>query len=66
MGARFEQRVLWQGEALDRLLDADHAAIVERVIRWLRAEGWEAVPEVTFAIRGERGAHATEQPPAGP
>ena len=56
LGARFEQRVLWQGEALDRLLDADHAAIVERVIRWLRAEGWEAVPEVTFAIRGERGS----------
>jgi transcriptional regulator with XRE-family HTH domain len=56
LGARFEQRVLWQGEALDRLLDADHATIVERVIRWLRSEGWEAVPEVTFAIRGERGS----------
>jgi transcriptional regulator with XRE-family HTH domain len=56
LGARFEQRVLWQGEALDRLLDADHATIVERVIRWLRAEGWDAVPEVTFAIRGERGS----------
>ena len=56
LGARFEQHVLWQGEALDRLLDAGHATIVERVIRWLRAEGWEAVPEVTFAIRGERGS----------
>jgi len=56
LGARFEQRVMWQGEALDRLLDADHASLVERVIRWLRSEGWEAVPEVTFAINGERGA----------
>ena len=56
LGARFEQRVLWQGEALDRLLDADHARIVERVIRWLRSEGWETVPEATFAINGERGS----------
>ena len=56
LGARFEQRVLWQGEALDRLLDADHASIVERVIRWLRSEGWEVVPEATFAINGERGS----------
>ena len=56
LGARFEHRVLWQGEALDRLLDADHAGIVERVIRWLRSENWEAVPEATFAINGERGS----------
>lgn len=56
MGARFEQRVLWQGEALDRLLDRDHASIVERVIIWLRGEGWEVVPEATFAINGERGS----------
>ncbi|MHB8892923.1 MAG: helix-turn-helix domain-containing protein [Candidatus Limnocylindrales bacterium] len=56
LGARFDQRLTWQGEALDRLLDADHAAIVERVIRWLRSEGWEAVPEATFAINGERGS----------
>jgi hypothetical protein len=56
LGARFEQRVLWQGEALDRLLDADHAAIVERVIRWLRSEGWDVFTEVTFAVYGERGS----------
>ena len=56
LGARFEQRILWQGEALDRLLDADHAALVERVVSWLRGEGWEVVPEATFAIHGERGS----------
>jgi transcriptional regulator with XRE-family HTH domain len=56
LGARFEQRLLWQGEALDRLLDADHARLVEIVISWLRAEGWEVAPEVTFAIGGERGS----------
>jgi transcriptional regulator with XRE-family HTH domain len=56
LGARFEQRLLWQGEALDRLLDQDHARIVEAVVRWLREAGWDVVPEVTFAIRGERGS----------
>jgi len=56
LGARLIVTVLWQGEALDRLLDASHARLVEWTIRWLRANGWEAVPEVTFQIRGERGS----------
>jgi transcriptional regulator with XRE-family HTH domain len=56
LGARFEQRLLWQGEALDRLLDERHARLVERVIRWLRAEGWVVVPEATFATVSERGS----------
>jgi transcriptional regulator with XRE-family HTH domain len=56
LGARVDTRVLWQGEALDRLLDADHAALVERVVRWLRGEGWEVRPELTFAMAGERGS----------
>jgi transcriptional regulator with XRE-family HTH domain len=56
LGARFEQRLLWQGEALDRLLDEGHARLVERVIRWLHAEGWEVVPEATFAVGSERGS----------
>jgi hypothetical protein len=56
LDARFEQRVLWRGEQLDRLLDRNHAAIVETVVRWLTAEGWQVVPEATFAIAGERGS----------
>lgn len=56
LGARIYFRVLWQGEALDRLLDADHAAIVERVAKYLQARGWEVVPEATFSIYGERGS----------
>jgi transcriptional regulator with XRE-family HTH domain len=56
LGARFDQRLLWQGEALDRLLDHDHARLVEHVVRWLRGTGWDVVPEVTFAVRGERGS----------
>jgi transcriptional regulator with XRE-family HTH domain len=56
LGARYDQRILWQGEGLDRLLDKDHAAIVEQVIRWLRAEGWDVVPEATFVLAGQRGS----------
>ncbi len=56
LGARLEVRVLWQGEQLDRLLDADHAALVEQVLGWLQGAGWEARPEVTFNVRGERGS----------
>ena len=56
LDARLFLRVDWHGEAADRLLDADHAAIVEQVLEILRAFGWEALPEATFAIGGERGS----------
>ena len=56
LGARLVVRVDWNGEAADRLLDVDHAALVERVIAHLERHGWEAVPEATFAIFGERGS----------
>jgi len=56
LDARLVLRVDWHGEAADRLLDADHAAIVEQVLEILRASGWEALPEATFAIGGERGS----------
>jgi transcriptional regulator with XRE-family HTH domain len=46
----------WRGPELDRLLDADHAALVELVVRILRAEGWEVMPEWTFNHYGERGS----------
>jgi transcriptional regulator with XRE-family HTH domain len=56
LGARIDMRVLWQGENLDRLLDHDHARLVERALRWLGDSGWQAVPEVTFQIGSERGS----------
>lgn len=56
LGARLFIKVDWNGEAVDRLLDADHAAIVEMVIGVLRRAGWELVPEASFAIDGERGS----------
>jgi transcriptional regulator with XRE-family HTH domain len=56
LGARSDLRLSWNGEALDRLLDADHAQLVEFVAVLLRAAGWEVAAEVTFWIRGERGS----------
>jgi transcriptional regulator with XRE-family HTH domain len=67
LGARVVVRLDFNGEALDRLLDADHAGIVERVIVALRAAGWTCATEVSFAIDGERGSVdvLARHPPSG-
>jgi len=56
VGARTDLRLSWNGEALDRLLDAGHAALAEAVASILQRLGWEVVLEATFWIRGERGS----------
>ncbi len=56
VGGSLDMRVRWNGEGLDRLLDAAHAATVDATMRMLTRYRWDAVPEVTFAIRGERGS----------
>jgi transcriptional regulator with XRE-family HTH domain len=56
IGARIRVTVLADGENVDRLLDRDHAALVEQVTRLLLARGWEVAPEATFSIYGERGS----------
>jgi transcriptional regulator with XRE-family HTH domain len=56
LGARVDLPLLWQGEGLDRLLDARHAGLVERVVALLNARGWAAITEASFNIRGERGS----------
>ncbi len=55
-GGRIDIRLSWNGEALDRLLDATHAWLVEAMIARLEATGWEATPEVSFNVAGERGS----------
>jgi hypothetical protein len=55
LGGEVDVRLRWRGEGLDRLLDAAHAAIVERVVAMFRAAGWEVAVEVSFSIYGERG-----------
>ncbi len=56
LDARLGVRVLWHGEDLDRVLDADHALLVEAVTRLLVGAGWTVHHEVTFQVFGERGA----------
>jgi transcriptional regulator with XRE-family HTH domain len=56
LGARLDLRLSYNGEALDRLLDADHAAIVNQLAELLPPWGWEVLLEATFWIRGERGS----------
>ena len=46
----------WRGGEGARLVDADHAALVDQVVSVLRAGGWESVVEFTFNEFGERGS----------
>jgi transcriptional regulator with XRE-family HTH domain len=45
----------WRGGDLERVLNSRHAALAGGVTTWLRSLGWEVAPEVSFAVRGERG-----------
>lgn len=56
LGARVTCRLSWNGEGLDRLLDAGHAATAEQVVRALTLAGWLVATEVSFNIYGERGS----------
>jgi transcriptional regulator with XRE-family HTH domain len=56
LGSSISLKLLWQGEGLDRLLDASHADIVERVVRLLSTDGWEVTTEASFNVDGERGS----------
>ena len=56
LAARLNVGLSWQGEALDRLLDADHAALVDLVAATLRGLDWLVAVEVSFNIRGEWGS----------
>ena len=56
LGATLTVRAGWHGEGLDRLLDADHATLVEASVRLLVSSGWEVATEATFNVYGERGS----------
>jgi hypothetical protein len=53
---RLALRAEWRGGELDRLLDADHAALEAAGKRWLSRLGWQVEAEVTFSRYGERGS----------
>jgi transcriptional regulator with XRE-family HTH domain len=46
----------WRGGDGVRLMDNDHAALVDQVVRMLRHHDWEVVVEYTFSHYGERGS----------
>ena len=46
----------WRGEALDRLIDERHAALVDAIVQIFLRAGWEVDVEVSFSIYGERGS----------
>ena len=46
----------WRGGQGDRLIDRDHARIVEAVVAELVRLGWETLPEFTFNVYGDRGS----------
>ena len=56
LGARADLRLSWNGEALDHLLDADHARLVDQSRRTLASGGLGGCRRGTFWIRGERGS----------
>src|SRR4051812_341906 len=56
IGADIDVSLRWHGERLDRLLDEDHAAVVEAVVARLTGLGWTVAVEVSFSIWGERGS----------
>lgn len=55
LGLRVEIQVTGRGGEAARLLDDEHAAIVEYVAAALAAEGWIVELEPSFSVYGERG-----------
>jgi transcriptional regulator with XRE-family HTH domain len=55
LGARMDERLSWNGPELDRLMDANHAALSASVKQRLERWGWLVRVEVSFSHYGERG-----------
>ena len=55
LGGSVHLQLRWQGEQLDRLIDAAHAAIQQAVARFLTSLGWTVRVEVSFNHYGDRG-----------
>lgn len=55
LGASVTVQLRWQGEQLDRLIDAAHASIEQAVAELLTSLGWTVRVEVSFNHFGDRG-----------
>ena len=56
LGIRLDLEPRYRGADAYRLLDGDHAALVEALVRRLRGLGWTCEVEFTFNRYGERGS----------
>jgi transcriptional regulator with XRE-family HTH domain len=56
LDGRLDLDFRWRGEALDRLVDERHTAIVDELVGLFRSARWDVAVEVTFSIYGERGS----------
>lgn len=56
LGATVRMTAWWNGASLDRLIDADHAAVIDAGMREFRHYSWPVLTEVTFNEWGERGS----------
>jgi transcriptional regulator with XRE-family HTH domain len=57
LGARLVVYLSWQGEQLDRLVDAAHAELQNAAVNFLTAAGWLCAVEVSFNHYGDRGRY---------
>lgn len=55
LGASMQIQVRWRGEELDRLIDAEHAALQQGAAADLVGAGWDVRVEVSFNHYGDRG-----------
>jgi hypothetical protein len=55
LGASVEVTARWEGERLDRLLDAEHARLQQYLAAVLAGLGWAVEVEVSFNHYGDRG-----------
>lgn len=55
LGATVDVTVRWQGEQLDRLIDAGHARLQQDIASVLASLGWLSRAEVSFNHFGDRG-----------
>lgn len=56
LDARLVVQLRWRAGDLDRLLDADHSLVTAAMVERLRAAGWEARVEVTYASSRASGS----------
>lgn len=57
LGARLQMLLMWNGEQLDRLVDAGHAELQNAFAQLLVAAGWLVAVEVSFNHYGDRGRY---------